>query len=116
MYCKECGTENRNDRKFCTNCGKPLEDYTKPKEDLIMPEEIKEKQDNVSTRKKIIKNLNIVSLSLLAVGVILSIISFFVTKKVKIALLIVAIVFYIIIIGIEIAKSAINKKYAIKNE
>ena len=81
-----------------------------------MPEEIKEKQDNVSTRKKLNKILNIVSLSLLAVGVILSIISFFVTKKVKIALLIVAIALYIIIIGIEIAKSVINKKYAVKNE
>lgn len=40
MYCNQCGEENRNDRKFCTNCGAQLRDYTKPKQNLIMPDDL----------------------------------------------------------------------------
>ena len=29
MFCNQCGEENRNDRKFCSNCGAKLRDYTK---------------------------------------------------------------------------------------
>jgi hypothetical protein len=28
MFCGECGTENAETRKFCTNCGKPLRSAT----------------------------------------------------------------------------------------
>jgi len=52
MFCTECGEENRNDRKFCTNCGKPLKDYTKPKENLLMPEDINNAIEEVKKANK----------------------------------------------------------------
>ena len=60
MFCTECGEENRNDRKFCTNCGKPLRDYTKPRENLLMPEDIENAKENLikkNKKKKIITKL-----------------------------------------------------------
>jgi uncharacterized membrane protein YvbJ len=59
MFCTECGEKNRNDRKFCTNCGKPLKDYTKPRENLLMPEDIEKAKEDVKkqNKKKIILNV-----------------------------------------------------------
>lgn len=53
MFCKECGANNRNDAKFCAECGAPMVDYTKERENLLMPEDIKNEQEiNQSAKKK----------------------------------------------------------------
>ena len=62
MFCNQCGEDNRNDRKFCTNCGAPLRDYTKPRENLIMPEEIEQKKASVAHKNKVVKVFNIINL------------------------------------------------------
>ncbi len=53
MFCDQCGTENRNDRKFCSNCGAKLRDYTKPRENLIMPDEVEKEQELVRKRNQV---------------------------------------------------------------
>ena len=70
MFCNECGTENRNDRKFCTNCGASLIDYTKPRENLIMPEDIEKEQQLVAKRNSLTKKFNIALaiIMLIAIG------------------------------------------------
>lgn len=78
MFCNQCGAENRNDRKFCANCGAPLHDYTKPKENLIMPEEVENAQNVVIARNKVKKITNIIMFVFFALAVALTIGSFFV--------------------------------------
>lgn len=84
MFCNECGTENRNDRKFCTNCGAPLIDYTKPRENLIMPEDVEKKQKIVAKRKSLNKRFNI-SLALIMLATIaLTVLAFYYKEKLRI--------------------------------
>ena len=66
MFCTECGEKNRNDRKFCTNCGKPLKDYTKPRENLLMPEDIEKAKENVKKQNKKKKTLTFIAILLFA--------------------------------------------------
>ena len=65
MFCTECGQENRNDRKFCTNCGKPLRDYTKPRENLLMPNDIEKAQQEVKSNNKFKLICNIIYIIML---------------------------------------------------
>lgn len=109
MFCKECGKENRNDSKFCVECGAPLHDYTKPKQDLIMPEEIEKKQKAIKHKKNISKIFNYISLSLIVVAVTFSILTFFVPEKAKLAFAILCLVLYSMILILEISKAIIIK-------
>ena len=52
MFCNQCGKENRNDRKFCMECGAKLKDYTKPVENPILITDISNKQEEVVKRNK----------------------------------------------------------------
>jgi len=81
MFCNECGTENRNDRKFCTNCGAALVDYTKPRENLIMPEDIEKEQQNVAKRNSLSKKFNIALALILLAAIALAVTTFFVEGK-----------------------------------
>lgn len=81
MFCNKCGSENRNDRKFCANCGAPLRDYTKPRENLIMPEEIAEKQKVVKKRNLMRLVTNIIMTLFLTVAAGLAIASFYVKNN-----------------------------------
>ena len=81
MFCNKCGSENRNDRKFCANCGAPLKDYTKPRENLIMPEEITEKQKVVKKRNITRLITNIIMTLFLIVAIGFAIASFYVEKN-----------------------------------
>ncbi len=76
MFCNECGTENRNDRKFCTNCGAKLNDYTKPRENLVMPEDIEKEQTNIAKRNSLIKKFNIALAIILLAAIALTVITF----------------------------------------
>ena len=78
MFCDQCGSENRNDRKFCSNCGAPLTNYTKVKENLIMPEEIEKKQDVVKNRQHIKKVAKAILWVLFGFALLTTILSFFV--------------------------------------
>ena len=110
MFCRECGSENRNDRKFCSNCGTPLKDYTKPVENTIMPEEIEKKQELVKTSNKAIFGLTIAMICLLVLACVLVTISFFVNDAIKLTLCIIALVFAIAYIVCSIIKSKKQKK------
>lgn len=86
MFCNECGTENRNDRKFCTNCGAALIDYTKPRENLIMPEDIEKKQEIVAKRKSLNKRFNIVLALIMLVTIALTVLAFYFKEKIRLYL------------------------------
>ena len=84
MFCNECGTENRNDRKFCTNCGAPLIDYTKPRENLIMPEDVENKQEIVAKRKSLTKRFNLALSLIMLVVIALTVLAFYYKAKLRI--------------------------------
>ena len=115
MFCDQCGTENRNDRKFCSNCGAKLHDYTKPKENLIMPEEITFEKGKVKKGNKLKKCFDIVAYLFLTFAILFTILSFCV-KDAQIAMIVVSTVsfamFFITllakVITIKVLKS---KKY-----
>jgi len=86
MFCNECGTENRNDRKFCTNCGASLIDYTKPRENLIMPEDIEKKQEIVAKRKSLNKRFNIALALIMLVTIALTVLAFYYKEKLRLIL------------------------------
>lgn len=93
MFCKNCGEENRNDRKFCANCGTPLKDYTAPveKEELLMPEDVE--RANIKAKKHkshymVRQILGFVCLALALVGVLLT---YLVFKEKTIKLIIISI-------------------------
>ena len=81
MFCNQCGTENRNDRKFCASCGSALRDYTKPRENLIMPQDIEREQQLVNSRNKLAKIFNLVLSLILLVAVVLTVGTFFVPES-----------------------------------
>lgn len=86
MFCNECGTENRNDRKFCTNCGAALNDYTKPRENLVMPEEIEKEQQNVAKRNSLTKKFNIALAIILLLAIGLTVATFMFAGTVRLVL------------------------------
>ena len=106
MFCNQCGEENRNDRKFCLNCGAPLKDYTKPVENTINPEEIEEKQKIVEKKNKVNDILKILSISFVVVAIILSILSFAAGDNFVMPILIIALICYFVSLVLYITKSA----------
>lgn len=80
MFCNKCGSENRNDRKFCANCGAPLKDYRKPAEDLIMPD-MEKKQKIVAKCNKVRLATNIVMTIFLVCAAVFAFCSFYINKK-----------------------------------
>lgn len=110
MFCRECGTENRNDRKFCSNCGAPLKDYTKPTENLIHPDEIKEKQVKVEKKNKVDNVLKVLSISFLIVAIVLSVISFAVNENFITPIIIIALICYAIALILYIIKTILLKR------
>lgn len=111
MFCENCGKENRNDRKFCMECGAKLHDYTKPKEDLIFQKDIDEKQESVEKNNKIQNRFNIALLVLLVLAIACTTISFFVSETAEIVLVVSSIVLYIVFFILIIVKKNILKKF-----
>ena len=99
MFCKNCGAENRNDSKFCMQCGAKLDDYTKPKQNLLMPDDVK--IQNEIDRNKIIAKV------LYYVGLVFIFCSLF---FLKIPFIIVSIVCFVAMVGLSIANLCINKR------
>ncbi len=115
MFCHKCGTENRNDRKFCSNCGEPLRDYTKPREDLIMPEDVRDNHAKLVKFNNTITILRSVYWISLVLSVILIIVSFFVPKVAKFPCAMVAVILVVIFFIVYVVKEFLvykhNKKY-----
>lgn len=86
MFCNECGTENRNDRKFCTNCGASLIDYTKPRENLVMPEDIEKEQETIAKRNSLIKKFNIALAIILLAAIALTVVTFIFDGTIRLVL------------------------------
>lgn len=110
MFCNECGENNRNDRKFCTNCGAPLRDYTKPRENLIMPEEIENKQIQVLKYGSIIKNLNISMFIFLGLAIGCTLASLFLRDIIQLVLIIGCWVSLLVYFVLMIIKNKLTKK------
>ena len=110
MFCTECGTENRNDRKFCTNCGSPLKDYTKPRENLLMPEDITKAQEKVKTKNKLNKIFNIVIILTLLLAIASTVIIFCVGKPIKTIFIVTSIALFVLTIILIITKTIKTKK------
>ncbi len=95
MFCDQCGEENRNDRKFCTNCGSPLRDYTKPidKKDLLMPEDVVDMQKQAKAKKRKFVVCSILSLICILASAVCIVLSSFVfqDRTVKLVLSAVAV-------------------------
>ena len=85
MFCSNCGEENRNDRKFCANCGNPLKDYTKPtpKEDLLMTQDVIEANKKQAKTKKTLIVCRVLSFAMLILACACVIFSNFVFKDNK---------------------------------
>ena len=115
MFCTECGEKNRSDRKFCTNCGAPLKDYTKPRENLLMPEDIEKAQAKAKTNN-ISKNF-ILPLIISAILTLASTIAiFFVKQPVKNILVIVSICLFILLLLILFIRKIKIKQITNKTE
>lgn len=110
MYCAECGHKNRNDRKFCENCGKPLHDYTKPKEDLIYPQEIEFEQTKVEKVNTLERKFNFVLYFMLALAIIFVAISFFVGETAKVVLVALSLISLVALISIFTTKAIVVSK------
>ena len=95
MFCNQCGEENRNDRKFCSSCGAQLRDYTKPRENLLMPDDIKKEQEYVKNKNHLIKVFYISMAIILLIAAVLTITSFFVPGNWKLITAIISTCFYI---------------------
>ena len=116
MFCNECGENNRNDRKFCINCGAPLRDYTKPRENLIMPDEIQEKQEQVTNYTSLIKKLNIFMIIFMILAVGCTVASIFFKNKIQIILIVACWVCILIFAILALVKHNIKKKKDNTNE
>lgn len=110
MYCNECGQNNRNDRKFCTNCGASLRDYTKPRENLIMPDEISAKQDKILKLNKINRIISIIMIFLLLGGISSIVATFFIKGLIQTILLGLCLVCFGIYIVLWIINFSITKR------
>lgn len=119
MYCKECGEENKNNAKFCSNCGKPMKDYTAPtkQEDLLMPQDLIEAEDKRKHLKKRFIARQIVSIILIITACACMLVSNFVIKNhrtIQLALSCIAILLTIIYIALIVVNAKVAKK--LKNE
>ena len=113
MFCNQCGTENRNDRKFCMECGAKLKDYTKPVQNPIFPSDISTKQENVLKKKKFNKTMIYITISLLALAGIFVALSIFLTNL-KTTFLICATICFVLVLIVAcvdfIATAIMNHK------
>ena len=107
MFCDQCGEENRNDRKFCSNCGAPLRDYTKPRENLLMPEDVKEHEEKVTKLNKNIKIFKILMFVSFLSAIILLAVSFFVDGNIQLGLIIASCLVFVLFFIFLIVKGVL---------
>lgn len=116
MFCTNCGKENRNDRKFCVECGKALPDYTKPKENLIMPEEIAKKKEIVKASNKSLKIISVVMILIFLLGASALTVSFITKGVIQLVMIISSLALLLLLIGLWIVRGKINKKLSNLNK
>lgn len=115
MFCANCGEENRNDRKFCSNCGSPLRDYTKPRENLLMPEDVKNANIEAEKVQKKRTMLNIAMTILFLLAVTCIVVDFFVPNKLQMLFAIISLVFCVAFFVLWGVKRNIRKQYNSKD-
>lgn len=119
MFCKECGAENRNDGKFCSNCGAKLTDYTKTptQEELLMPQDVVDNTNKQKQAKKHYRVRQVVSIILIICACACVLISNLVIKNnrtLQLGLSCLAIILSVVYIGLIVTNAKYLKK--IKNE
>lgn len=110
MFCSQCGTENRNDRKFCSQCGAKLPDYTKPREDLVMPEEVNAKHAESVKIKQSIRTLHISMWIMFVLGAVAIVVSFFFKDIPQLVCASIGLVFLIVFFILALVKDHYYKK------
>lgn len=110
MFCNECGHENRNDRKFCSNCGTKLRDYTKKDTNLVMPEDIKKEQEQVKAKNHTSKVCNLVFWALFVLAISLIAPVLFVDKPLKVVFIVASCICFVGSIITYYIKKALLKK------
>lgn len=110
MFCNQCGENNRNDRKFCSNCGAPLKDYTKPRENLLMPDDILQAQELVKKRISISRAFNIAASIVFICFIVFTALSYFTKNTTQIVFISLAIAFIAIFFILIIIKNRKLKK------
>lgn len=110
MFCSNCGKENRNDRKFCTECGAKLRDYTKPRENLLMPEDIEDAKHTVKRNNSIKLVCGIIMFIIFAVAIGFTIASIFVNEDLKVAFSITSLCLLVAFFIVWIAKDLLTKQ------
>ena len=109
MFCSECGFKNRNDRKFCQNCGTALHDYTKPKQNLIQPKELERAQAEVVEARQIKRAFNIGNLCVVLALIVCVALSFVFGGTAKLVILIVSICLLVLYIILGIVQFVLLK-------
>ncbi len=110
MFCENCGQENRNDRKFCTNCGASLRDYTKPKTNLVMSEDLVNKNREIKCLKARANTLTVLLLLLFAGVVGCLVATFFVVEQVKFWLVVAGLICCGVFAILKLAKNIVVRK------
>lgn len=110
MFCNQCGEENRNDRKFCSNCGAPLRDYTKPRENLLMPEDVEKFDKEVKYYNKVARVSKVLMLITFISAILLLFISFFVEGAVQTGIIIASVVMFVLFFIFVMIKNISLKK------
>lgn len=114
MFCNQCGEENRNDRKFCSNCGSALQDYTKvvQEKDLLMPSDLIEKDRQQKKQKRKMLFCSIMSFVCLVVACVCIFVSSFAVqdKVVKLILSSCAVVLSIIALLLTVVSRKNSRK------
>ena len=113
MYCNECGHNNRNDRKFCSECGKPLKDYAKTEKELILPEQVDKEKEQINKFNKNNKRFSLVLICLLVAAIALTVTTFLLTDMAQLIVSVIAAACYVaffIVGGIKIKRLKNKRK------
>ena len=108
MFCSQCGEDNRDDREFCTRCGKPLKDGAGKTPKQIKKEE-KEKYEYVRCETKTYHIINMILWPLVVIAAILTFISFYLSDSGKFVLSIIAFTLLLCCFGLVISKRVMRK-------
>lgn len=111
MFCEVCGAKNRNDSKFCNNCGNELTPYTKKvtEEELVMPDKVESEKVVITKNSKLKKILDISMLCLLVLAILFTCLSFAISSA-TLGLILTSMVFYGLLFGVWIFTKNYFKK------
>ena len=105
MHCYHCGAENRNDRRFCTECGAKLKSYTNPDQVITNSEDVK---DEKPTKKRVFNKIIVIcEIVLFIIAAVFAVLAIVLTKF-KFAFLITAASCFGVILLLALVDAIVN--------